>query len=360
VGESEPVAPGFAARHPGDAKNLPPFISKAPTEAAAGRIRDVLVIPTTHVEGNYDDEPPAGDEAIGISDGIVLERIPHADVELVLNACTQRGHYFLGARQFGQRYTFVRHVDPAMYERELYAWDEENVLFYTMVLSRLVHDNAHSLEYAARVVDHEDGLQQVIPIYAPAYVATSRLRRDRDWLTVPEAEDLTQLLADYLSVKDDLPWKVVHALNLSEEAIHQRVLQRALLLIAIALEGLIQSNRNRIAKQFRERLPQLAEEVGIDGIDEDFARELYEARSEAAHAAPVSMFKAQPQPPAEEQPEQPHGEPEPPEAEPDAVAPLALAQDLLRGVTRRAIQDAEFRQAFDSPESVAARWPVED
>jgi hypothetical protein len=32
------------------------------------------------------------------------------------------------------------------------------------VLSRLVRDNAHSLEFAARIVDHDDGMQQVIPV----------------------------------------------------------------------------------------------------------------------------------------------------------------------------------------------------
>jgi len=71
------------------------------------------------------------------------------------------------------------------------------------------------------------------------------------------------------------------------------------------------------------------------------------------------MFSVEPEPPAENQPEQPHGEPEPPEAEPDAAAPLAKAQDLLRAITQKAIQDPAFRQAFASPESVAARWPVE-
>jgi len=55
-----------------------------------------------------------------------------------------------------------------------------------------------ALEYAARIVDHEDGLQQVIPVYTPGFVATYRLRRDRDWLTAAEAEELRQLLADYL------------------------------------------------------------------------------------------------------------------------------------------------------------------
>ena len=166
---------------------------------------------------------------------------------------------------------------------------DDHLIFYATILSRLIHDNGHSLEFAARVVNYEDGFQQVIPVDAPGFVMTYRLRRGRDWLTAPEWEELRQLLADYLPVREALPWKVSHALNLSEDAVRMPLLQRALLLISTGLEGLIQSDSNRVAKQFRERLPLLANEAGVDGIDEDFARDLYTARSEAAHGAPVSM-----------------------------------------------------------------------
>jgi hypothetical protein len=279
-----------------------------------------------------------------------------------MNACTQRGHYFFGIRQFGQRYSLVRRVDPGVLEAAHYGWDEGHLIFYATVLSRLIHDNGHSFEYAARILDHEGGLQQVIPVHAPGFLATYRLRRDRDWLTAAEADELRQLLVDYVPVKDTLPWKVSHALNLSEDAVRMQLFQRALLLLATALEGLIQSDANKVAKQFRERLPQLAEEVGVEGVDEQFARDLYAARSEAAHGAQVSMFHVEPMPEqavADAAPEQPHGEPEPPEAEMDVAAPLALTQDLVRAATRKAIQDATFRQVFESPETVAAKWPVQ-
>lgn len=337
-------------------------MSRAPTDASVVSVRDVLVIPTTYIEGDYPDEQPAGDEPIQLGDDLTLERLQNEDVELVMNACTQRGHYFFGVRQFGQRYSLVRRVGPGVLEAAHYGWDEGHLIFYATVLSRLVHDNGHSFEYAARIVDHEDGLQQVIPVHAPGFVATYRLQRDRDWLTAAEAEELRQLLADYLPVKDTLPWKVSHALNLSEDAVRMQLFQRALLLLATALEGLIQSDANKVAKQFRERLPQLAEEAGVEGVDEQFARDLYAARSEAAHGAQVSMFHVEPTPEqavADAGPDQPHGEPEPPEAAMDVAAPLALAQDLVRTATRKAIQDPTFRQVFESPETVAAKWPVQ-
>jgi hypothetical protein len=337
-------------------------MSRAPTDAPVGSVRDVLVIPTTYIEGDYPDEQPAGDEPIQLGDELTLERLPHEDVELVMNACTQRGHYFFGVRQFGQRYSLVRRVDPGALEEAHYAWDDGHLIFYATVLSRLIHDNGHSLEYAARIVDHEDGVQQVIPVYAPGFVATYRLRRDRDWLTAADADEVRRLLADYLPVRDTLPWKISHALNLSEDAVRMQLFQRAWLLLTTALEGLIQSDSNRVGKQFRERLPQLAQEVGIAGIDEQFARNLYAARSEAAHGAQVSMFHVEPtseQSIADEEPEQPHGEPEPPKAATDVAAPLALAQDLVRAATRKAIHDAPFREIFESPQTVASKWPVQ-
>lgn len=112
-------------------------MSLAPTDAPMVGIRDVLVAPTTYVEGDYIDEAPAGEEPIQIGDDMTLERLTHEDVELVMNACTQRGHYFFGVRQFGQRYSFVRRVDLNVLEQERYGWDEGHLIFYATVLSRL-------------------------------------------------------------------------------------------------------------------------------------------------------------------------------------------------------------------------------
>jgi hypothetical protein len=104
-------------RHPGDAKDLPAFMSHAPTAQPVVAIRDVLVVPTTIVVGDYagDDEQPAGNPPVEIADSLTLEQLTTNDSELVMNACTARGHYFLGVRQFGARYTFVRRVDPSVY-----------------------------------------------------------------------------------------------------------------------------------------------------------------------------------------------------------------------------------------------------
>lgn len=347
------------ARHPADASALPNFVSKPPTEARVTGARDVIVVPTTYVEGDYVEQEPAGEDAVQLGERLTLERLSPEEVELVMNACMPRGHYFIAVRQYGQRYTFVQQVGDAMLEERPFGWDEDNLLFYSLVLSRLVRDNGHSLEFAARIVDYDDGMQQVIPVHTTRHVATFRLRQDRDWLTAAEASDLRQLLAAFIPIKDALPWPVIHALNLTEDAVHLQIIQRALLLIVTALEGLLQSSTSGVSRQFRERMPKLAAAVGVDGVDVAFARDLYEARSEAAHGAQVSMFRVQPERDETEEPELPHAEPEPEISEPEPAAKLALAQDVVRAATRKAIQDPEFRAVFESRESIAERWQLD-
>lgn len=48
-------------------------MSRAPTDAPVVGVRDVLVIPTTFVEGDY--EQPAGDEPIQLGDDLTLANV---------------------------------------------------------------------------------------------------------------------------------------------------------------------------------------------------------------------------------------------------------------------------------------------
>ena len=272
-----------------------------------------------------------------------------------MNACSRRGHYFIPVRQFGARYAFIEDVDPADLAARRFGWDYNNVIYYAMVLSRLVRDNGYSLEFAARIVEHEDGTKQVIPTAAAA-VGTYRLRQDRDWLTINEVEELQNLLAAFLPIRDDFPWRVVHALNVSEDAVHMRIVQRAVLLLGAGLEGLTQTSSHRVSQQFRERLPLLAAEVGIGGFTESLAQELYSARSEAAHGSPVSMFRVEVETPDE--PPLPEAEPNGLEPDLDAFQKWAMAQDVIRAAVRRTIESEAFRDVFTSDEALRAKWPV--
>ena len=78
-----------------------------------------------------------------------------------MNACVQRGHYFVRARQFDQRYSLIREIDPADAERRV-AWDPDSVLRDALMFARLVRDNAYSTEWAARITDYDDGQQMIM------------------------------------------------------------------------------------------------------------------------------------------------------------------------------------------------------
>ena len=98
---------------------------------------------------------------------------------------------------------------------------------------RLVNDNGYSLEYAAhrRPRGRKEAGDSGHGVDLDEHV---RLREDRDWLTVDEAAQLRQLIADFQRVRDTLPWRVIHGLNIGEDAVHMRIIQRSLLLIATA------------------------------------------------------------------------------------------------------------------------------
>jgi hypothetical protein len=74
-----------------------------------------------------------------------------------MNACTPRGHYFVPVRQFGQRYSFVKEVPIEGLKERHFAWDTDRTLDDALTLSRLIRDNGYSTQYAARLLDYEDG-----------------------------------------------------------------------------------------------------------------------------------------------------------------------------------------------------------
>jgi hypothetical protein len=185
------------------------FALGPPDHGPVVSVRDVVVCPGTDNDATAEEfraHPPVafplfeleGPIEVGpveLGRGARLDRLASDEAELVMNACTPRGHYFLPVRQFSQMYAFVRDVDPAEAEKSL-TWDRDSVLYDALMLSRLVRDNNISTEYAARVTTCEGGEQMVMyPITPKPFVY--RLRRDRDWLDKDEASELRQLLAAF-------------------------------------------------------------------------------------------------------------------------------------------------------------------
>ncbi|HEU4658485.1 MAG TPA: hypothetical protein VFR97_13210 [Capillimicrobium sp.] len=332
------------------------------TDAGIASIRDVILCPTGAGGGNADDyraHPPVASPMFRrleesdprpahLGRNLRIDRLSDDEADIVLRACTPRGHNFAPVKQFGQRYTFILDVDPQQWEIRPHGWDPDGVLHDALAMSRLVRDHGFSLEYAARIITWQDGKQVVTWTRGPLTNAFT-VRHERDWLTYDEAEQLAQLLDSYWAVKDHLPPRVTRAMWRAEYATSIQWGDVSLPTIVSGLEALLKTERGYATKQFKERATALASEVGVDGVTEEWAESIYDARSDWVHGASVKLFALDPSR---------AGGPSN-LTESQAFRDLATVQDLLRAAIRKAVQDEGFRERFVSDASVRSHWPVE-
>jgi hypothetical protein len=282
--------------------------------------------------------------------GVRIDRLSREDEKLVMNACTPRGHYFSPLRSAGQRYSFVLEVDLAEYEQHPFWWDRDDRIYDALTLSRLVRDNGYSTEYAARIVDYEDGIQTVMYTLAAESKHVYRLRRDREWLDATEGAELRDLLAAYWAAVE-LPDRVARAKWRTEYASWLKWADLLLPILVSGLEALLKTEKYQSTLQFKRRVPALANEVGIEGVDEDFCERIYDARSEWVHGAHVRLFAT-----GQEAQEAAEG---PQTAEQWKIfEDVARVQDVLRRAVRRCIEDEEFRAVFADDDAIRSRWPA--
>ncbi len=210
-------------------------------------------------------------------------------------------------------------------------------------------------QYAARLLDYEDGQRCVVYVHREDK-SIWRLHRGREWLDAPEGRELAALLAAYWECREQLPPRVRRAMWRMAYAPRMRWADMVLPILVGGIEALLKIGRRELTQQFKKRAPALAADVGIDGLDEDLAERLYDGRSDWVHGSHVQLF-AGPSAGADTSEDE---EPEGPQSsdERSALAEVALLQDVLRGAVRRAIEDAEFRQVFVADETIAERWPA--
>jgi hypothetical protein len=343
---------------------LPPFVGQ-PSPAPIVRVRDVIVCPTFETQPPVEIEevrahPPVGFSFAGIAassgpieigNGVNIDRLPDDDAELVMNACSPRGHHFVPIRQFGQRYSLIRDLDPETFGSRS-AWDEDGVLWDCLSLSRLVRDNAFSTQYAARILDYADNQRRIIYALGSPAREVFRLRTNRDWLDPQEAGELSQLARIYWTIRDGLPERVRRAMWRCEFSAWIAWADVALPIIASGLEALLKTERHGATHQFTTRAPLLAEYLGIAGISPQVCADIYDGRSEWVHGAHVRLFTVG-QPGESES-----GTHELPEDERKVLSAIAAFQDLLRAAVRRAIEDPATQRIFDADDHIRARWPL--
>jgi predicted component of type VI protein secretion system len=166
-----------------------------------------------------------------------------------------------------------------------------------------------------------------------------RMLDERDWLDAAEAQALADLLRAFWSVRQ-LPRRLERALWASEHVAWERYLDVILPALVAALEGLLNTSRKQLMRQFTTCVSALAAELGVPDVSKNLCRKLYEGRSQGAHGDDIDLFKPEARRPAR-------------------VEQLARLREVLRAVVRRGIEDPAFRSALESEETVRARWPVE-
>lgn len=300
---------------------------------------DVLLVEATEADlDEFRAHPPAGNPACQLGYGASIEELDDGLADLVMNACSLRGHFFVPPREFGCRYAFV--LQQPLTEAFEWRWDSEphGVLAAAMSLSRLVRHNFHNTKYIARVIEHDDGMRQVIPFDGRESRQAYGVHGDRDWLDAAEAAELRTLMAAYFEALDSLPERFAQALSRSEHLVQERYLNIMLPRLVATLEGLIGTSPVQVTKQFITRVPALAAEVGVEDVSKNLCNRLYQARSQGFHGSAIDLLRVPSQ---------------------DAtIRKVALLQGVLRAALRRGLEDPAFRAVFTDADSVDARWPV--
>jgi hypothetical protein len=333
------------------------FSASPPGNSPVCGVRDVIVCvdePSVEVPSEeWDAHPPIAffdlygepTEPVELGRGIRIDRLPHEEAELVMNACTPRGHYFVPVRQFSQIYSFVCDLDPLSGEASSFRWDDaDGTLFDALSMSRLVRDNGYSTQYAARITDYEDGEQRVM--YRPPSESdfVYRLRQDREWLDREEGADLRNLLTARWAA--DLSPRVRRAMWRMEWASWLRWADLAIPVLVSGLECLLKTEKHPATRQFALRVPMLADAVGVEGVDRGLCSRMYDARSDWVHGSPVQLFA--------------RGEGGGPETDEErkVLAEVARLQDTLRAGVRACIEDEECRAVFADDDAIRNRWRV--
>lgn len=287
-------------------------------------------------------------EEIEVAPDVTATRLTHELRKMVSEACQPRGYGLLGPSPGDVlTYGFVRRQPRGG------SFDEDEKLTRLVALSRLIHPSAHGFDYCATIHFNPDGTVNAI-FGAPGHLAY-KTKEDRPWLTPQDIRDLSQLFLAYeaLPVLPEPP--PVHLPLFAEPAPSSRKLPRRLhralwnmayasgiqpshlrwLIISTSAEGLIETGSNG-RQEFITRLPAISTELGRP-ISRKDAEMIYGLRSRVAHTGWLTTTRT----------------------DEELDASFVQLDRFVAGVLRRAIEDARFRGAFESRESVAARWPVE-
>ena len=92
----------------------------------APTVADIAVVTDDWSNPLVDVEAPAGEPAVELMPGLLLDQLPHDEAETYIEACQERGLNFEGGkRQFRQLYSFARLNAP---EHALFTFESDQVV----------------------------------------------------------------------------------------------------------------------------------------------------------------------------------------------------------------------------------------
>jgi len=234
--------------------------------------------------------------------------------------------------QFAQLYSFVREITgPAV----PFEWDKDGRLQTCVAVSRLLLPTTISLRYAARIRYNTDkSISDVSPADIRGVAIDTFLsdQPKRDWLTNTEADRLKHVIGR-MDAKP-LPPRANRAFWYHEYAVRTYYVELRWVYIATALESLVHIGRELSGLQFRERVSQMAAELGIKHFGPAEAKQAYHMRSQLAHGQQLGGL---------------------------AMADRQIydaMESVLRGALLRCIEDDAFADALGDDQKLRKRWPV--
>jgi len=299
-------------------------------------ISDVVVIPASHTDGEWEDGGPAGDPPVQLLPDLQLRRLASDEALAYQRACEPRHLNFDAVDAGGgHRCALARQPAPATLQ-DLHHFDPDDVIHQALAMSRYLVLNSHCTQVAARRIEglrpHGDQIAALPP--ENRFYAWRVLDGGRAYLTQDDARQLAALLHALRRERDRLPPRIWNAIWFCGSSFRTYYVEIASVHVVTALESLLKVKKHDATAQFVTRVPALARAVGITGKTRRRADAFYNRRSRLVHGRAMGVHTFDP-----------------------ATRELAAMQRLLTTALRKAIEDREFRALFTAPK-IEARWPA--
>ena len=218
-------------------------------------------------------------ERFELSDDIWLERLDENTAKHVQTACDPPHYKIDSADHDRHLYAFVMRVP----EQQQIRYDGLDILHAVISLSRLVHPTSTGDRYCVQIMHY--GLKDSA-IHAIQYRGASPDvfldSNQHDWLTVEDGEVLRKLMP-WAATGKMMHTRVFRAYWSHEYAMRSSYLDVRWMFVVAGLEALINVGEERVSKQFRERVHQLASYFAIP-LTVDELKKAYSLRSKLVHA----------------------------------------------------------------------------